>query len=180
MEGNGHKYTARPDREASKRFDKAAIRFYWKEWAFSVLHDAYRFGLIAIVAIGAYAWQVDDGMDPGASVFAMVLGGVLGALWSLATAIDKGQRARDSEIGEVWECEMTDEGWSSKSRDGVLVSYPWRVMRLAFSHQDGYLIEVPGSSTVIDRKPLVDAGLEEMFLAQLRDRESGHYSEPRP
>nr|MDQ2986963.1 hypothetical protein [Armatimonadota bacterium] len=74
---------------------------------------------------------------------------------------------RDKEIGEVWVCTLTDEAWSFRRRDGTLVSYPWSTLRLVFAHPDGFLVETGLRPTVVARKPLVNAGLEELFLGRI-------------
>jgi hypothetical protein len=40
-------------------------------------------------------------------------------------------------------------------------------MRLLFTHPDGFLIDTSHGPMLVERRPLSDAGLEEMFLARI-------------
>lgn len=158
-------YEAVYDRDAARRYGVAGMRFYWRQW----LAYGVRYGF-SLVPVAAFAWLVAS-FYSGAYSYAGLLTvclfglcvGLLIPILTLIRAWDK--READPNLGAVWQCEMTDEGWSYADGYGVRTFIPWKVMRLKFEHPDAWLIEYRGEQVWVIRDALRKAELEETFRA---------------
>lgn len=173
MDGREYTYSYAFDEEVSKRFDKAVIRSNAKEWVFYGLEQGYRFALVGLIVAGGTFVFMRQGLSLGVAVaVAVAIGGVFGGVWATLSSLQSSQEHRDSLKGATWECSITEEAFIHKGADGTATHYPWPTMRLLFQHPDGYLVGTSHGPIAVDRKPLADAGLEEMFLARIPNRGS--------
>lgn len=171
MGGQEYTYTATFDEEAASRFDKAVIRSNSKLWLFYGLEQSYRFALAGLIVSGGIFLFLKQGLAVGVAVaLATAVGAVLGGLWSTLKALEDSQEQRDSMRGTSFEYTIHDDAFIEKSADGTTIRYPWETFRLLFEHPDGFLIDTSRGPIGIDRKPLVDAGLEGTFLARITHR----------
>jgi hypothetical protein len=173
MDGREYTYSVVYDAEAAKRFDKAAIRRSGFAWAGYFLLYAYRFALVGLLMAGTFFLLLREGVSLAAAVaLTVAFGGVFGGIWVTLTSLQSGQESRDGMDGVTWECTITDEAFIQTDSDGTATHYPWNTLRLAYEHPDGYLLDTSRGQIIVDRKPLADAGLEEMFLARIPNRGS--------
>src|SRR5688572_3045216 len=168
MDSGTFHYTEVYDAEASKRFDKAVVRSMWRDWTLYALEQSYRFAFACLLAVGAYAWLSGDPFDLFASIVGILAGCALGTFTATGKAMESAQDRREHASGSVLECTISDDGYSYKSPDGTLVHHPWQTMWLILEHADGLFIETSNGPISMDRKPLIDAGLEDLFLSRIQ------------
>jgi hypothetical protein len=82
-----------------------------------------------------------------------------------ARAIDKTRS--DPYEGEAWQCTMDDERWTSRSKNGLVISIPWKMMKVNCELPDGWAIGYYNSQMWVYREPLRKAGLEEEFKRRI-------------
>jgi hypothetical protein len=168
MNGREYTYSVVYDAEAAKRFDKAAIRRSGFAWLGYFLLYAYRFALVGLLMAGAFFLLLREEVSLAVAVaLTVAFGGVFGGIWMTLSSLQAGQESRDDMNGVSWECTITDEAFIQTDSDGTATHYPWNTLRLAYQHPDGFLLDTSRGQILIDRKPLVDAGLEEMFLSRI-------------
>jgi hypothetical protein len=132
---------------------------------------AYRFALVGLLMAGAFFLLLREGVSLAAAVaHTVAFGGVFGGIWMTLTSLQPGQESRDRMDGVTSECTIADEAFIQTDSDGTATHYPWNTLHLAYEHPDGFLLDSSRGQIIVDRKPLVDAGLEEMFLARIPTR----------
>src|SRR5947209_4968131 len=65
--------------------------------------------------------------------------------------------------GEVWTCEMSDEGWSHQNRKGVKTRIPWTAMKVTHALHDAWIVEYDSTIVTVYRAPLRGGGLDHEF-----------------
>jgi hypothetical protein len=167
MEAFRATYEVAHDPQVSKRVNLAAMRHSWKRWV------GYGFSLGGHFAfMGAFSWVLvsyavstfsSDGLLL-TSLFWIAVG-LLTPVYYYIQRWDK--REKDPYRGEVWQCDMTELGWSFQGKSGMLRFIPWELIRPTFEHEDGWLARCEEVELLIYRKPLREAGLEEVFRARM-------------
>jgi len=161
------KYEVRYDVEAARRMGVAGMRHYWFEW----LKVGFKGGL-NYVAPAAFAWAIvsfyADRYSSQGLLVVVLLALSMGLFYPVYTFIQVAdRRERDPNAGEVWQCEITDEGWGFTDRQGVSRFIPWKIMKLTFEHDDGWLLSFGAEQIWVFRGPLREAGLEEAFRSRI-------------
>jgi hypothetical protein len=158
-------YEVRHDAEAVRRFQRVALRFYWRHYLRGGSRWAAVVGLycglsyaVACSAMGR-TW---DGFH-----WAIASGFIVGLLGYMARIGEDLHRLATGDAGEVWTCTMTDEAWSARRTDGSLLEVPWKRMKIAFESSDAWQIVYGKQQIMVFRRPLHEAGLEDVFKSRV-------------
>lgn len=155
------------DVEASRQMSKACMRhFGWSWLKAGLMHGLYyivpAFFAWAIVSFYANSYSYQGLL--AVSLFSLSVG-LFMPIHTYIQVADK--RERDPNSGEVWQCELTEEGWSFCDKLGVRRFIPWTIMKLLFEHSDGWLVQSGSEQIWVFRGPLREAGLEEEFRTRI-------------
>ena len=168
MDAGARTYEVTYDDQTTERFDKAAVRFFWREWFYAALNELSRFLIVAFMALLFYdMFRNVDAKLPELLTSGFIASGI-GAGWYIVVALSDLRGWRSADLGEIWHCSISDAAWSYQRRDGTLVSHPWSTMKMRFEHADGFLVGTTNGDVLVYRRPMQDAGLEDEFLSRLR------------
>lgn len=103
-----------------------------------------------------------DGLVP-ALLFGFVIGPI-SALLHYETYV-KQQVLQDKD--KTWDCELTPDFYQFTGPDGVVVSVPWRWMKIESAEPEYWEISCRGFKLMVFREPLQKAGLESEFERRL-------------
>jgi hypothetical protein len=171
------RYRAEYDAPAVKRINKALIKYGNGVGQSLGSSNIFEFLFIAAIAVLIYAWLISRDRSPAlAGLTGCTIAGILGAAWRYWSTLKYIDSYRGREEGEIWECEVSDEAWSYRKIDGTLVTHPWKTIDLQFSHEDGFIVETSIGQITVFRKPLAQAGLEELFLQRINKPAGGRSS----
>jgi len=151
-----------------RKLNADGMRANWIEWYYFGLKSGAIFLLISVPTwlISSYYAQkyVSEGLWISSAFTIFV--GLMFPVYSYVRAIDKHQM--DPYEGELWQCSMDDERWTSRSRNGLVLSIPWELMKLTYEHPEGWAIEYGHDKRMwVYREPLRKSGLEEEFKSRI-------------
>lgn len=156
------------DAEVVKRLDLAVLEFANGVNQSSAASNFFRYIVVSMFGVALCAWLIVGGRSPLLAIVAGCgLTGIIGGWHDYRSARKWVEEYRSQDEGEVWDCEVTDEGWSYRRRDGTTVMHPWPTIDLHFTNDDGFLVGTGLGQVTVFRKPLADAGLEALFLERI-------------
>ena len=156
--------------EADRDFNRALVRSYWRRWA------SYCFRLGAQIFLITFFIFVCAGIPERAEdhtyrmILVCTLGFGIGFIWAAHKWYEAYFPKDSSNVGEVWSCKVTDVAWSFESKDGLFVEVPFQIMRIRFTHPEGWLVQYGRTHVTVFRRPLREAGLEEAFFERVPRR----------
>ena len=166
MAGEVHRYRVVNSVVTSRRYTRAGIWFHKWKWVNTTAQIGFAFALTAMLTTGIAYWI--DRLDVSwGLLWAIIIGFILGAFFWLYANLQHIERSITADMGESWDCEISENTWSHQRQDGTRVSIPWTIMEIEFTHRDAFLTKYGRDHVWVIRKPLQDAGLEDIFLEKI-------------
>jgi len=162
-------YIARPNLGAYERLHRRKNSFlsapFIRVQLITSVHVALMGVLGCVVAqtVGNQPLTLSEVLAAGIAVFVVQ---ALAMYAHQSRAIQRGV-ARFAEQKLSWFCEISDEGFQSRSNSGVVSLVPWSLMKLQLEDPDAWWIEYEQTGLVIFREPLRVAGLEDEFRRRI-------------
>lgn len=165
-----HKYTAILLPKEYKAVSKYHLKREAKAWILSSLKTGFSFAFAGLILTPIIVWPnpiLIENMVKGV-LFAFLLGSLTPFL-AIYDAIEKFA----PKIGDYpFECEISETHWSYMSRELINTSLPFSKIKIIDTHPLAFFITCGDTDLEIYRRPLQEAGLEQLFLDQLKKQQN--------